>query len=366
MGGRYFCGFWRGCFEKAQSAGRRGHDRRHILAAVVAILAFLAPAPAVAEACGMPLEARIPSEQALVTFANGREEIITSVQLQSDAPGAAVVFPVPGEPEVSALPSNTLFDYLAEVTRPEVITREVVIDERGPAVGGAAPGGVSVLGREVIGGYDVARLAADDPNALQAWLAQNGYSIPPGAAPILKAYVDEGWKFVAVKLAGAEGANGALTPLRMAFDAREIVYPMRLGSLSDRPVDVLLYVLAEHRVEIPQMTAEYAGPVDRLSQPPPADLRPLFRAPYLTKLRNSNLAPESLTSDFVARPAPTDEAYRMTETRTIYIEAPRARFSAGMILGLACAFTASMMALGIAFGLRRRMDRIAGTPDEDE
>jgi hypothetical protein len=115
------------------------------------------------------------------------------------------------------------------------------------------------------------------------------------------------------------------------------------------------------------MTAEYAGPVDQLAQPPPADLQPLFRAPYLTKLRNSNLAPGSLTSDFVARQAPTDEAYRMTETRTVYVEAPRARISTGTVLGLACAFAAGMVALGVAFGLRRRIDRVAGPPpDEDD
>ena len=68
---------------------------------LVALLAALAPVAALA--CGMPLSARIPSEQALIVFANGREEIITSVHLRSDKPGAAVVFPVPGVPEVDEL-----------------------------------------------------------------------------------------------------------------------------------------------------------------------------------------------------------------------------------------------------------------------
>jgi hypothetical protein len=41
------------------------------------------------------------------------------------------------------------------------------------------------------------------------------------------------------------------------------------------------------------------------------------------------------------------------------------RLSAGPILGLICAIVASSVALGVAFGLRRRIDRIAG-PDPDK
>src|SRR5437899_523729 len=78
------------------------------------LLAWLA-APTAARACGMPLDARIPSEQALIIFAGGREQIITSVQILSDKPGAAVIFPIPGIPEVEALPSEALFSFLGEV-----------------------------------------------------------------------------------------------------------------------------------------------------------------------------------------------------------------------------------------------------------
>ena len=41
------------------------------------------------------------------------------------------------------------------------------------------------------------------------------------------------------------------------------------------------------------------------------------------------------------------------------------RLSPGAIIGLICAITASSVALGVAFGLRRRIDRIAG-PDPDK
>jgi len=75
-----------------------------LLPVVLGVLAT----PAAAQACGMPLGAHIPAEQALIIFTGGREEIITSVQLLSDKPDAALIFPVPSEPEVGAAPSETL------------------------------------------------------------------------------------------------------------------------------------------------------------------------------------------------------------------------------------------------------------------
>lgn len=42
------------------------------------------------------------------------------------------------------------------------------------------------------------------------------------------------------------------------------------------------------------------------------------------------------------------------------------RLSPGPVIGLICAIVASSVALGIAFGLRRRIDRIAGADPEKE
>jgi hypothetical protein len=42
------------------------------------------------------------------------------------------------------------------------------------------------------------------------------------------------------------------------------------------------------------------------------------------------------------------------------------RVSAGTVIGLALAFLASAIALGIAFGIRRRIDRMVPPPDDEE
>lgn len=320
--------------------------------------------PRTTDACGIPLSARIPSEQALIVFGEGREEIITRFHLESEGPGAAVIVPVPAVPEVGVLENDQIFQYLEEVTRPEVRTREVLVWDSLPRTGAGAdaPEGVNLFGREVIGGYDVAQLGATDVVALQSWLDENGYTVPAGAAPILQSYIDDGWKFVAVKLAPTQSANGTLSPLRLLFEAQEIVYPMRLGVLAEHTLDVQLYVVADHRVTIAGMDTHYAGPVAKLDHQPPRELASLFRAPYLTELRNYAVDPDLLTDDFVAHQAASDEPFRKIETRTVYVNGWDRL--AVPIIGLIAVLISSAVALGIAFGLRRRMHQIAGPGPE--
>jgi hypothetical protein len=186
------------------------------------LLMLLLLAPASASACGMPLNARIASERALIVFDGQTAAITLGIGIEPEAADAAVIFPVPAPPEVDQpAGGEALFSYLEQVTRPTVQVERQLRWGFDPGfdglTGGAAPpGGVELLGRETLGGYDVARLAADDPQALSGWLADNGFSLPTGADPILAAYVAEGWSFVAVRLV-PDAPGGSLAPLRMRW-----------------------------------------------------------------------------------------------------------------------------------------------------
>jgi hypothetical protein len=128
---------------------------------------------------------------------------------------------------------------------------------------------------------------------------------------------------------------------------------------------VLLYVLADHRVDIAGMETQYAAPVAQLDRAPPAELASIFAAPYLTKLRNSAIAPATLTADFVARQAASDESFRKVIVRTVYVDAWSRMVLP--IIGVVLVILSSAVALGFAVGLRRRMNQIAGPePEEDE
>lgn len=317
----------------------------------------LALAPSAALACGMPLNARIPAEESLIIFGGGRQQIITTMQLDIERPGAAVVLPVPADPEVDQpAGGDKLFAYLQEATKPlRQVERRIVwsLDDRS-ATGGAAPGGVNVLGRETLGGYDVARLAADDPQALAQWLAGNGYEVPPAAQPVLDSYIADGWRFVAIKLGASAEQGGSLAPLRVSFASQRIVYPMRLAALADRPIDLQLYVLSDHRTQVETLETLFAGTLATLDPAPAGDLAALVGgAPYLTKLRNYQLSPQSVAGDFVVRNAASDEPHR--ETFTVYEDISGfAVFGPAACLGVAI----SAAALGVALLLRRRLGRV--------
>ena len=324
-------------------------------AAVVLLLALLTPLEAIA--CGMPLRARIPAEQALIIYSGDRQQIITSVQLEATEPGAAVVFPVPGVPEVELISGgDQLFSWLEEATKPTERVQQRVRWRDDDTVGGRPTGGVSLLGRELLGGYDVARLAANDPGELLQWLQQNGYSVPAAMQPALDAYVAEGWKFVAVRLADDAPASGALAPLGISFPATQIVYPLRFAALADRPLDLQLYVLSDHRVEIDGMQTLFAGPAAQLSPPPVAELAQLMAtAPFLTKLRNPAVDPATVKGDLMPRRAANDELYREVVTVYRYVS-PTAAY--GLPLALGCGVMLNVIAIAGAIAIRKRIDRI--------
>ena len=259
---------------------------------LLAGIVLLVAAPARACGCGVALLADISTERALIIDRGGREEIIASFDLQPEGAGrAAIVIPVPGDPEVEEIPQGDPLTYLDIATAPR-------------AAGGGgddtatAGAGVDVIGRDVIGGYDVSRLRADDSGALDAWLQENGYTMPEGAEPILAAYVEKGWRYVAVRL--APGAWGRLKPLRIAFDTDELVYPMQLNQLATAPLDLTLYVLADGERSVDDLEVGWSGPVSQLRPPPPPDVEPILAAgTYLTKLTATAADPSQFTSDIV-------------------------------------------------------------------
>ena len=136
----------------------------------------LAASTAQACACGIALDATVSRERALVIDGGDSEQIVLSLDLQSDTAGrSAIVLPVPADPEVEAIGGGDPLAYL------DVATAPVAAAGGGDKGVGAASGpgaGVDVIGRDEIGGYDVSRLRADDAGALDAWLDDNGYTLP--------------------------------------------------------------------------------------------------------------------------------------------------------------------------------------------
>ena len=302
------------------------------LGATVALLLLLALAPRTARADGIPLppygheaDVHMPGQKAIIVYdaETKREELILSVQLLGESPEAAWVVPVPSTPVVNTA-SAEWFSQLSDLTQPTFETRYVPFPMMGAAPEGGPPGGVEVLSREKVGVYDVSILAADRPGVLLDWLNEHGYLFPVEGEPVLDAYVKEGWTFVATRVLPGELATleGDVQPLWLSFDAARPVYPMRLTSLVDSAMDVLIYVLAGHRMEIegPEFSTEFAG---TLALEPVAsegeELANLMtgRSYYVTKLRSKYFAAWETTGDLYLRPAASDEPYRRVIYETV-------------------------------------------------
>lgn len=333
--------------------------------ALTALATLLLLAPTGALACGLPLDALIVYEQALLIVDGPRQQLVASVELR-DAEDAAVIFPVPGRPEAVDQPAGgaELFGYLKEATAP-VVRRERRLrlwgddDSFADSGAGLSPG-VDVLGEQTLGGYEVARLASTDAGALQAWLADNGYTVPPAAAPILAGYVADGWSFVAVRLSDS-APDGSLAPLRISYSSDEVVYPMRLGALSPMPVTVDLFVLDAGRAEAQPMGTRFAGPVAGLDPAPGPEVAAFFAgAPYLTHLRAEGLDPQGLDADFAVGRAASDEPFR--EERVVYDDVYLAGSPVAFALAITCMMAVTPLSLVAALFIKRRLQAVGGPP----
>jgi len=184
---------------------------------------------------------------------NSTQHLILSVSFGGDAEEFAWVIPVPNKPEIDVTDSE-LFRELSD------FTIRAIPEPTWPSFGCYAPAdvpppnGVDVIEEQVVGPYATAILAATDPTALVDWLNTNGYFFPEEGEEIISEYIAKEWYFVATRInavdedTGHALAEGAIEPIVLSFASDEIVYPLRITSLSATSPEVLLYVFADQVV----------------------------------------------------------------------------------------------------------------------
>jgi hypothetical protein len=320
------------------------------------------PRPACADGIPIAVEGlsefdiEMPAQKAILVYdeESQREDLILSVELRG-GPEAAWVVPVPSLPEVETA-SPEWFEQLSEVTKPEIEHRVEEIYYSFEAVTVGEEVEVEVISREEVGVYDVSILSADKAGALVDWLNENGYAYPEEGEPLLDIYMEEGgWYFVAARVlpGKSDRLDGDVHPLWFSFETERPIYPMRLTTLVKKRLHVLIYVLADHRMEIPghgfrtwfageltlePVDAESAEAVELLTQ----------RPYYVTKLRNESLFPPSLTKDMYFEQSTNDEPYRevVIETEYRYVPETEPRNWLGLALILGLVFVVTLAVVG--------------------
>ena len=219
-------------------------------------LSLLLSVPA-ARACGGFFCTTVPMNQVAenILFIQGEGTVTTHVQIQYSGTAAdfAWVLPLPAVPEL-AVSHNQIFAQLQGATQPsfQLNFQEDVSCGFPPipfavAESSAGPRSVEVASEERVGPYDTAVISAAAAAAIVGWLVENGYRLGELGVELLTPYVEEGFYFLALKLAPDRDV-GDLQPVAVTYAADRPGIPIRLTAVATEPdLGVLAYILGEHR-----------------------------------------------------------------------------------------------------------------------
>ena len=311
----------------------------------IALLVLLVPVgERAAEACGAcfapPGEFTAVEAHRMVIALGVEETVLWDQFVYTGAPEEfAWVLPVPRSGAQVELAADAFVQEIDAGTTPIVQAVECGEQAGGCGWGGdVVPGpveGVEVLQRQTVGPYETVTLDSEDPDALYAWLGQNGYAFPTQAVAVLDHYVAQESAFLVLRLRPGVEVS-AMRPVRVRFRGFMGTFPLEMVTLgATGSVELSLFVIAEQRYaarnyamatideadlvwdaatssssydEVFQATieenggrawvTEYAGPLARselagvLPKEAGADLAIATReiaAPYLTRLRTRML-----------------------------------------------------------------------------
>ena len=186
-------------------------------------------------------------------------EVTYEVDLSVDTGSFGWVIPTPGAVVDVADGDPALIAGLLRDTAPQ---RELTQATEGGGCAGAAKGsdslgvesgadnGVEVVYTGATPTYDYAVLEATSADALQEWLADNGWGDGGGA---YDGYIDDGgWQFVAIKLSMdvSTPARATLSPITLAYEGDRMVYPSRMAQGGMQTVATTVFVVGNQRARV--------------------------------------------------------------------------------------------------------------------
>lgn len=247
------------------------------------MLALAAAAAAVtparrAEACAgafvPPAEVSVVTDHRIAFSIAPQQTILwDQMQYSGDPREFAWVLPVKAGAKIE-LSNDELFDALDASTRPIVYAPQeydnggCTLNCAGGAAfddgsAGSAGRGVEILSQSVVGPYEQVTLRSSDDDALVDWLRSNQFFIPTSIEPMLAAYVEEGFDFIALKLR-PECGQRAMRPVRVVSPGAIPSLPLRMVAAGvGASVGITLYVISEGKYQ-PQNFPHLTIPDQRL------------------------------------------------------------------------------------------------------
>jgi hypothetical protein len=213
--------------------------------------------------CNTPTPVDQTAEQIVFAEEDGKGTTYVQIRFQGRAPDFGWIVPVLQVPEKVETTDLALFTELQALTAPRFTLPRVSAGGGGctsgcgaqlvpmadeSTRGGAAPD-VTQLGGGTVGPYEWVAVTSPRADDLIEWLTAKAYNVSDDAREVVQAYLDEGAKFVALKLVMPETVDvSQLAPVKFTFPAFEPCVPLRLTRVSAvRDMGVLVYVLGAAR-----------------------------------------------------------------------------------------------------------------------
>lgn len=292
----------------------------------LALLATSAVSPANACGCGgvvAPPDTTITasSERAIISWTGERETIELTFDVESTTTSAGLIVPTPTPATITNGDLRT-FSLIESVIQPAVKVEkdwwgiDYFVPDPEPLAADTTP-------RVALGPVTTTTIPASDSIALQAWLTLNNYGVTDAMASAIRTYADYGWSFTLISLTSEDMINGHIDPIRLTFDTKRLVYPMRLARSETTPQNVRLYVFDDRRHRVTQAAAPTLGidgDVEQLFAGRVEDSRLRALGEYLTAFDINYADPQSeVTSDIGFFEASDNKEFSstVTEYRTV-------------------------------------------------
>ena len=248
---------------------------------------------------------KIPSQKAIIVYKDGIEKLIIESSLDGQGKEFGWVIPLPAEPNNFEKVSPGLIKTLSLAIQPEIthdLTQPlfsavwimicafliylvhlrssknkilnvflllliifVMLSILMPTLGSKSEiaslsEGVDIKKQVNIGNYELFVLKAENPDALDTWLKDNGFlTLDKSDKTIVSDYIKEGWCFVAAKLKrDSDSGFSQPHPLAMSFTSKKPVYPMRLTSTVGNDIYLEIFVISDKQAFTGQLKLEFS------------------------------------------------------------------------------------------------------------
>lgn len=113
--------------------------------------------------------------------------------------------------------------------------------------GGVPDSGVIIEDQFDLAEYEVWILSAAGAEGLAGWLSANGFVVPEGSQAIFDEYIEQGVRFVALKIDPTRVTDPAwLSPLQFSYADEGFQLPIRMGTTASEGVqDLVVYTLTD-------------------------------------------------------------------------------------------------------------------------